>query len=165
MQPQNYLQSVKIDIFSHEELRQFWVRSQGVWFSKLAKVAISFLDNAELQTVGKIHDLNDSILFGIRLQWEYYTHSKSGQIRWCVDAAHPNLIFPDRSATQAFIDRSTNSDQPPTIHYKLHNSNELIMTVADLEERILLENDNHRLREQRQDGKLIRRLWEHKLNP
>jgi hypothetical protein len=36
--------------FTHDTLYQFWVRSEGLWLSKLAKVTLRFLEEQELQT-------------------------------------------------------------------------------------------------------------------
>jgi hypothetical protein len=42
--------------------------------------------------------------------------------------------------------------------------NKLVIKFGKLEETFYLENDNKRLRELRQEGKLLRRLWEEKLS-
>ncbi len=36
--------------FTHDTLYQFWVRSEGLWLSKLAKVTLCSLVEQELQT-------------------------------------------------------------------------------------------------------------------
>jgi hypothetical protein len=42
------------------------------------------------------------------------------------------------------------------------NEHKLVMTVGKYEETVVLEGDTRRLREQRYEGKLLRRLWENK---
>lgn len=155
--------------FSHNALYQFWLRScrasqgesQGVWCSNLATVTVRFLTASELQEVGQLHHLKN-IEFGICVQWQYNNKPQAGQIRWCVDSKHPHLIFPDRSAAKTFANRADASDKPPVLYYTLFNANEISITIGDLEERVYLQHDTYRLREIRQNGQLIRRVWENK---
>jgi hypothetical protein len=142
--------------FVHHALYHYWSRSQGIWFSKLVKVAVRFLNAHELLTVGQLHGLNDTIEFGVRMQWEYYTKNECGHMNWCVDATYPTGIFSDRSVT---------SPEPQVLHYTMPNSDELTITLDDLEERFCLQSNCHQLRELRQNGRLLRRLWEHKFSP
>jgi hypothetical protein len=142
--------------FVHDALYQYWFRSQGIWFSKLVKVAVRFLNAHELLNVGQLHGLNDTIEFGVRMQWEYYTKDECGHMSWCVDATHPNIMFSDRSVI---------SHEPQVLHYTMPHPDELKITLDDLEERFCLQSNRHQLRELRRNGRLLRRLWEHKFSP
>ncbi len=141
--------------FQHDTLQQFWLRSQGIWFSKLAKVVVKLLDSKELIPICQLHQL-DQVEFGIRMSWEYYTQQGADQMLWCVSSQQPNLIFTDKIPGE---------DRPQVLHYQMSNPNHLVMSVRAFEETIVLENDARRSRELRHAGKLARRLWEHKFNP
>jgi hypothetical protein len=139
--------------FTHNTLYQFWVRSEGLWLSKLAKVTLRFLDEQELQTFRQHHSLTQPE-FGVRMAWEYQTKTEVGQMMWCVDAAQSGLVF----ANQGITDRS-----PPAIyHYQLVNDLTLVTTNGEAEERTILDGDSRRLRELRTGGKLVKRLWENR---
>ncbi len=152
----NYSISSTIDRpFKHCNLYQFWWRSQGLWLSKLAKVTLRFLDEQELQTFQPIHRLEQPE-FGVRMAWEYQTKSEVGQMMWCVDAAHPSLVFANQGIT---------GDSPPAIyHYQMVDELTLVTTNGEIEERTALESDSCRLRELRTGGKLVKRLWENRFS-
>jgi hypothetical protein len=140
---------------AHDRLYQYWERSQGLWFSKLAKVTLRFLDKPELQNLQRIHTLEQPE-FGIRMAWEYQTKADVGQMRWIIDAAQPNLIFTSQGITD---------ESPPDIYqYRMIDDQTLVTTKEDVEERTALESDRLRIRELRTGGKLVKRLWENKFN-
>jgi hypothetical protein len=140
--------------FKHQELYDFWSRSEGLWHSKLVKVAIKILTPPDLLAITQLH-LLEQPEFGIRMSWEYNTSSGSGQMLWCVDAKCPNLVFTDKGISP--------NTQPSMYHYQLLSSDILITIDGKAEETNVLEqNNNRRLRELRYDGKLIRRHWENK---
>jgi len=142
-------------LFTHNTLYQFWVRSQGLWLSKLAKVTLRFLDERELQTFSQHHALKQPA-FGVKMAWEYQTKAEVGQMMWCVDAAQSSLVF----ANQGIEDNS-----PPAIyHYQMLDEHTLLTTTTGIQERTTLEGDSRRLRELRSGGKLVKRLWEHKFS-
>ena len=152
MQKTSILPSINSS-FRHGDLYQFWLRSQGLWLSKLAKVTLRLLDERELQTFQHIH-LLEQPEFGIRMAWEYQTKSEVGQMMWCVDAAQSSLVF----ANQGIADHS-----PPAIYrYRMKGDRTLITTNGEIEEFTALESDSCRLRELRTGGKLVKRLWENR---
>jgi hypothetical protein len=137
----------------HACLYQFWWRSQGLWLSKLAKVTLRLLDTAELETVQ--HTLSYPS-FGIQMAWEYQSKGGSGQMMWCVDAAQANLIFTDRGIT---------AQSPPAVYeYRMVDASVLLTTNGEVEECTALQGDNTRLRELKQGGKLVKRIWESKFS-
>jgi hypothetical protein len=141
-------------MFTHQVLYDFWCRSQSVWLCKLVKVTISFLNNQELSELSQTHQLKD-VEFGVKLSWEYCTKQGSGYMSWCVNAHQPGLVFTNKGLSD---------DSPPQIYqYKMIDDNTLVMSVGKYEETIRLESANRRLREQRYDRKLIRRVWENKI--
>ena len=142
--------------FKHDKLYNFWHRSEGIWFSKLAKVAIRLLNEQELEAISQIHHLEQAE-FGIRLSWEYYTKDESGYTSWCVDADRPGLIFTDRGVA-SFC-------QPSIYNYRMVDDNTLVTSVDKFEETTCLEGDSHRLRERRYEGRLITHFWENKFTP
>ena len=141
-------------MFIHNELYKFWLPSIGVWDSHLLTLTVKWLDEQELLLIGKIHHL-DRAEFGVKMSWEYKKKSDSGHMSWCVDAARPNLVFTNKSLAP--------ESQPSIFNYQLLTANKLVMSVGKYEETVMLESDWRRLREQRYDGKLIRRLWEEKV--
>ncbi|MBD1808357.1 hypothetical protein H6F98_23295 [Microcoleus sp. FACHB-SPT15] len=141
-------------MFFHHDLYDFWFRSRGVWVSKLVKVTVGLLDEQELLAISQIHQLSEAE-FGVKMAWNYVTKDESGQMSWCVDANQPNLVFTNKSLT---------GDTPRILDYQMIGVNKLVIKFGKLEETFYLENDNKRLRELRQEGKLIRRLWEEKLS-
>ncbi len=141
-------------MFFHHDLYDFWFRSKGVWVSKLVKVTVGLLDEEELLAISQIHKLSE-VEFGVKMDWNYVTKDESGQMSWCVDANQPNLVF---------TSKSLNSDTPRILDYQMIEANKLVIKFGKLEETFYLENDNKRLRELRQEGKLLRRLWEEKLS-
>jgi hypothetical protein len=141
--------------FTHDSLYHFWYRSQGLWFSKLAKVTLRLLDEAELETFGQVHALEQPE-FGIKIAWEYQTKSSAGQMTWCVDATESSLVFSNQGITD---------NSPPGIyHYQITDDRTLVTTNDEIEERTALDGDGRRLRELRTGGKLVRRIWEHKFS-
>jgi len=138
--------------YQHYKLYDFWFRSEGIWFSKLVKVAVRFLDAQEVLIISQIHELEQPE-FGIRMSWEYNTKAESGQMYWCVDANQKGRIF---------IDKSLSDNNPQIAYYQLIDDNKLVTTVGKYEETFFLKGDSRRLRELRYDGKLVRRLWENK---
>lgn len=142
--------------FEHDRLYQFWLRSQGLWMSKLAKVTLCLLEEWELAALSHLHVL-DRAEFGIKLAWEYQRKAESGQMCWFVDAAQPGLVF---------TNKSVQADSLPAIYdYHMVGDRMLVTATGELEERTVLEGDCQRLRELRCDGTLVRRHWEHKFNP
>jgi hypothetical protein len=137
----------------HNNLYNFWSRSQGIWFSKLVKVVVGLLDEQELLSISQAHLLTEPE-FGVKMSWEYNTKPESGQMSWCVDANQPGFVFTNKGLT---------TDKPCVLTYQMVNPNKLVMTSDKLEETFLLDSDSRRLRELRCEGKLLRRLWEHKL--
>jgi hypothetical protein len=141
--------------YAPDRLYQYWERSQGLWLSKLAKVTLRFLDKPELQSLQRIHALEQPE-FGIRMAWEYQTKADVGQMMWIVDEAQPNLIFTNQGITD---------ESPPDIYqYRMIDDQTLVTTKEDVEERTALESDLLRIRELRTGGKLVKRLWENKFN-
>ncbi len=141
-------------MFIHNELYKFWLPSIGVWDSPLLTLTVKWLDEQELLLIGKIHHLHQAE-FGVKMSWEYKKKSDSGHMSWCVDAARPNLVFTNKSLAP--------ESSPRIFNYQLLAANKLVMSVGKYEETVMLESDRRRLREQRYDGKLIRRLWEEKV--
>jgi hypothetical protein len=141
--------------FKHDRLYQFWWRSQGLWFSKLAKVTLRLLDERELQTFQHIHSLEHPE-FGVRMAWEYQLNSEVGQMVWCVDAAQSSLVFTDGGITK--------NSSPAIYQYQMVDDLTLTTTNGEIEERTVLEGDNLRLRELRTEGKLVKRLWENRFS-
>lgn len=141
-------------MFTHTQLYNFWLRSQGIWDSQLVTVTVSWLDERELASVSQIHHLS-ATEFGVKMTWQYKKKSASGDMCWCVDAQQPQLVFTDKSLTD---------NSPPRIfNYQILAVNKLIITAGKYEETFVLESDNRRLRELRIEGKLIRRLKEQKI--
>jgi hypothetical protein len=140
--------------FKHQALYDFWLRSNGLWHSKLVKVVIKLLTAPELISITQLHHLEEPE-FGIRMSWEYNTKDSSGQTLWAVDANCLDRIFTDQGVP---------SDQQPTIYHYQLLSHDILLTIAGKAEEtnILESSNNHRLRELRYDGKLIRRHWESK---
>jgi hypothetical protein len=141
-------------MFIHNELYKFWLPSIGVWDSHFLTLTVKWLDEEELLLIGKIHHLYQAE-FGVKMSWEYKKKSDSGHMSWCVDAARPNLVFTNKSLAP--------ESSPRIFNYQLLAANKLVMSVGKYEETVMLESDRRRLREQRYDGKLIRRLWEEKV--
>lgn len=139
-------------MFIHTELYNFWFRSIGVWDSLLVTVIVTWLDEREILSIGKIHNLHQPE-FGVRMSWEYKKKSESGHMSWCVDTERPNLVF---------TNKGLKNDNPCVLNYQMLNANKLVITVGKLEETFVLEGER-RLRELRYDGKLLRRLWEKKV--
>ncbi|WAL60036.1 hypothetical protein [Thermocoleostomius sinensis] len=74
---------------------------------------------------------------------------------WCVSANQPGLVFTNKGLA---------SDSVPQIYqYRMADENTLVMSVGKYEETIRLEGTKRRLREQRYDRRLIRRVWENKV--
>ena len=73
---------------------------------------------------------------------------------WCVDSNHSGLVFTDKSLSKDSL--------PRIFDYQMVNDHKLVMTVGKYEETVVLDGDTRRLREQRYEGKLLRRLWENK---
>ena len=139
----------------HDNLYHFWFRSVGSWDSLLVKVAASWLSEQELLSLSQIHHLSQPE-FGVKVSWEYKKKSEEGNMSWCVDANHPNLIFTNKTLKH---------NSPPSIlNYQLPDANKLVITVDDLEETFMLASSTRRLRELRYQGKLLRRLWEQKVS-
>lgn len=143
-------------MLTHSQLYNFWLRSQGMWVSQLVTVSVNWLDDQELAAISQIHCLS-ATEFGVKMSWQYSKKSDSGNMCWCVDADQPQLVFTNKSLTD---------DSPPRIFdYRMLAENKLIIKAGKYEEIFLLESDNHRLRELRVEGKLIRRLKEQKITP
>lgn len=139
----------------HDSLYHFWSRSIGVWDSLLVKVTANWLSEQYLISLCQLHHLSQPE-FGVIVSWEYKKKSDSGNMSWCVDANHPNLIFANKTLKH---------DSPPSIlNYQLPDANKLVITVGQLEETFVLASDKRRLRELRYQGKLLRRLWEEKVS-
>jgi hypothetical protein len=137
----------------HYNLYDFWLRSQGIWFSKLVKVAVKVFSKKENIQISQIHHLAQ-VEFGVSMSWEYYTKPELGHMSWCVDSNQSNLIFTDQSIS---------SDTSPQIfNYQMVNDNKLIVTNGKYEEMFVLDSNSRRLRELKCEGKLIRRIWENK---
>jgi hypothetical protein len=140
--------------FKHQKLYDFWSRSEGLWHSKLVKIAIKILTASDLLTVSQLHQLTQPE-FGIRMSWEYNISQETGQMLWCVDASSPNAVFTNRGLNP--------NTQPSVYQYQLLSNDILITIDGKAEETNVLEpGNNRRLRELRLDGKLIRRHWESK---
>ncbi len=139
---------------THYKLYNFWSRSEGLWLSKLVKVAVRFLSEQELLAVSQIH-LLDKAEFGVKMSWEYNTKEELGHMLWCVNAMQPGLVFTDKGLS--------NYSSPQVLHYQMVNDNKLVITTGKYEETFLLDGDSRRLRELRYEGKLVRRLRENKL--
>jgi hypothetical protein len=141
-------------MFTHQDLYEFWYRSQSVWLCKLVKVTVSFLNEQELFELSQTHQLTQ-VEFGVKLSWEYHTKPGFGDMSWCVSANQPGLVFTNKGLA---------SDSVPQIYqYRMADDNTLVMSVGKYEETIRLEGTRRRLREQRYDRKLIRRVWENKV--
>ncbi len=151
--PNHYSLTSTIDKqLKQKSLYNFWYRSEGIWFSKLVKVAVRLLDEQELLAISQIHHLNKA-QFGIRMSWEYNTKVQPGQMSWCIDISHPGKVFTDKGLL---------SNTPQILYYQMVDDNQLVITSGKYEETFLLKGDNRRLRELRYEGKLVRRLWENK---
>jgi hypothetical protein len=135
----------------HYCLYNFWCRSEGIWFSKLVKVAVRLLDEQELLAISNIHHLEQAE-FGIKTAWEYNSKAESGYMSWCVNANQPSLVFTNNLL----------NNTPQIINYQMVDENQLVMTGDNYEETYFLDGENRRLRELRYNGKLLRRLWEDK---
>lgn len=140
-------------MFIHKNLYNFWSRSEGVWLSKLVKVRVSLLDEQELSSISQIHLFTEAE-FGVKMSWEYNLKEESGYMSWCVDSNHSGLVFTDKSLSK--------DSSPRIFDYQMVNDHKLVMTVGKYEETVVLDGDTRRLREQRYEGKLLRRLWENK---
>ncbi|WNZ26975.1 hypothetical protein HJG54_29065 [Leptolyngbya sp. NK1-12] len=140
-------------MLTHQSLYEFWHRSQSLWSCKLAQVSVDFLSASELAEIQQLHQLQQ-VEFGVHLSWKYLTRAGSGQMSWCVDANHIGAVFTDKGLLEQSL--------PQVYQYQMLDENTLIMSVDKYEETIRLESDCRRLREHRYDGKLIRRVWEHK---
>jgi len=140
-------------MFIHKNLYNFWSRSEGVWLSKLVKVRVSLLDEQELSLISQIHLFTEAE-FGVNMSCEYNLKEESGYMSWCVDSNHSGLVFTDKSLSKESL--------PRIFDYQMVNDHKLVMTVGKYEETVVLEGDTRRLREQRYEGKLLRRLWENK---
>jgi hypothetical protein len=139
----------------HQQLYNFWLRSTGIWVSPLLTLHVDWLNEIEILAIAQIHHL-ERVEFGIKMSWEYCKKPDSDYMSWCVDAKHPHVVFTDKSISH---------NSPPSIFsYQLPIANRLVMSVGQYEETIVLESHNRRLREQRYEGKLMRRLWEEKVN-
>jgi hypothetical protein len=141
-------------MLTHQSLYEFWHRSQSLWSCKLTQVSIYFLSTAELANLRQLHQL-EQVEFGVRLGWKYLTRDGAGEMAWCVDAAHPGIIFTDKDVLEQY--------SPQVYQYQMPDSNTLVMSVDKYEETIHLETEHRRLREHRYDGKLMRRVWEHRV--
>lgn len=136
----------------HDNLYHFWSRSIGIWDSLLVKVTANWLSEQELLSCQ--HHLFQPE-FGVKVSWEYQKKYESGNMSWCVDANHPNLIFANKTLKH---------NSPSILNYQLPDANKLVITVDELEETFVLASNERRLRELRYQGKLLRRLWEQKVN-
>ena len=119
--------------FKHDSLYKFWTRSQGLWFSKLAKVTVRLLDEQELLAICQIHPLKQPE-FGVKMSWEYQTQAKlaaAGQMLWCVDANQFGLVFTNKGIA--------NDSQPGIYHYQILSNHILVTTDGNLEEITTLE--------------------------
>lgn len=143
-------------MLAHSQLYNFWSRSQGIWISQLVTVSVNWLDDQELAVISQIHCLSTPE-FGVKMSWQYSKKSDSGNMSWCVDADQPQLVFTNKSLAD--------NSPPRILDYRMLAENKLIITAGKYEEMFLLESDNHRLRELRIEGKLIRRLKEQKVTP
>lgn len=137
----------------HQQLHDFWSRSEGIWFSKLVKVRVSLLDEQELFSISQIHLLTTAE-FGVKMNWEYNIREESGQMSWCADSSQPGLVFTNKSLAK--------DSKPSIFDYQMIDKNQLVITVGKYEETFILDGDSRRLRELRYEGKLVRRLWETK---
>lgn len=138
----------------HQSLYKFWRRSQSLWSCKLVQVAVRFLNTSELSIMQQLHQLKQ-VEFGVYLDWKYLTRDKSGQMSWCVSSDYAGVVFTNQGLL---------ANSPQVYQYRmLEDDNTLVMAVDQYEETIRLETDYRRLREHRYDGKLIRRVWEHKV--
>ncbi len=144
-------------MLTHSQLYNFWLRSQGMWVSQLVTVSVNWLDDQELAAISQIHCLS-ATEFGVKMSWQYSSKkSDSSNMCWCVDTDQPQLVFTNKSLT---------ANSPPRIFdYHMLAENKLIINAGKYEEMFLLETDNHRLRELRIEGKLIRRIKEQKVTP
>jgi hypothetical protein len=147
--------SSKDQRLKHQDLYDFWLRSEGFWFSKLAKITIQLIEPSVFVDLAHSHQLQDPE-FGIRINWEYSHQQTPGQMIWCVDAAHPSLVFTNQSISPGSL--------PSVYQYRMLSDNSLVTTDGHAEETNWLKQDHRRLREIRRAGKLIRRIWENKLN-
>lgn len=143
-------------MLTHDSLYTFWLRSQGIWFSKLVNVTIKLLECGELLANDSVENIEHSE-FGIRLGWEYNTKSEAGQMLWWTRSDRPGLIFTNKGIG--------NFTQPATYTYSLPSKDTLITSIGQFEETNILDGDNRRLRELRFDGKLMRRHYEQKFKP
>jgi hypothetical protein len=138
----------------HQPLYDFWSRSTGCWVSPLLTLNIHWLTESAIPAIAQIHGL-DQVEFGIEMRWNYCKKIDADSMFWCVDSQHPNVVFTDKSISH---------NSPPSVfHYQLHNLDRLVMSVGHYEETIVLESFHQRLREQRYNGKLMRRLREIKV--
>jgi hypothetical protein len=140
--------------FQHQKLYNFWLRSEGLWSSKLVSITINLLDPQDLLAVTRLHQLKQPE-FGVKLSWKRNPDGRSGQMLWCVDAHWPNMVFTNQGVTS--------DHQPHTYDYALLGDSSLVTRAGNAEETNRFESNDHRLRELRYEGKLIRRHWERKL--
>ena len=139
----------------HYQLYDYWLRSTGVWVSPLLMLNVDWLSESEILAIAQTHDL-ERVEFGIKMSWEYRKKPESGYMSWCVDTQHPNVVFTDKSLSR--------NSAPSIFNYQMQDADRLIMSVGKYEETIMLESCCRRLREQRYEGKLMRRLWEKKVD-
>lgn len=138
----------------HQQLYDFWVRSIGVWDSPLVTVTVNWLEQKELLAIAQIHQLKQ-VEFGVNMSWKYHQKPQSGWMFWCVDTQQSNLVFTNKTLTK---------DEPCILNYQMLSTNKLVITVGTLEETFILTSGGRRLRELRHEGKLLRRLWETKID-
>lgn len=138
----------------HYHLYDYWWRSTGVWISPLLTLNVNWLNESEISAIAQIHHL-ERVEFGIKMSWKYHQKLDSGYMSWCVDTQHPNVVFTDKSISH--------NSQPSIFNYQMRDVNRLVMSVGQYEETIMLEH-RRRLREHRYEGKLMRRLWETKID-
>jgi hypothetical protein len=139
----------------HYQLYDYWLRSTGIWVSPLLTLNVDWLNESEISAIAQIHAL-ERVEFGIKMSWEYRKKLDSDYMSWCVDTKHPNVVFTDKSISH----NSAHS----IFSYQMRDPNRLVMSVGKYEETIVLESYNKRLREHRYEGKLMRRLWETKVD-
>lgn len=139
--------------FQHEQLHNFWVRSEGIWFSQLAKVTVKLLDEQELLAISQIFLLTQAE-FGVRINWEFNTKAESGSMAWCVDASKPSLLFTDETLPYEHL--------PQIFSYRLINDNQLAIATGESEEIYWLDGNSRRRRELRYQNQLVSRVWESK---
>lgn len=139
--------------FKHEQLYNFWTRSEGIWFSQLVKVTVKLLDEPELLAISEIYLLTQAE-FGVRTNWEFNTKAESGSMTWCVDASQPSLLFTNEKLPHEHL--------PQIFSYRLVNDNQLAIAGDDSEEIYWLDGNNRRRRELRYQNQLVSRVWETK---